>query len=67
MFTLTITYNPKENTLSVDGPIRDTVLTYGMLERAKDVVREFVAQQKTKRKQSGNVVEFRADEYISKN
>lgn len=39
MFEITIKYDEKENLFTVDGPLKHAILCYGMLERAKDVVR----------------------------
>lgn len=39
MFELTILYDEEKNIFSVDGPIKHSILCYGMLERAKDVIR----------------------------
>jgi len=42
VMTITIEDN---GAISVNGPIHDKILAYGMLESAKDAVREFLAQQ----------------------
>lgn len=39
MFEMTILYDEEKNTFSVDGPVKHKILCYGMLERAKDVIR----------------------------
>jgi hypothetical protein len=39
MYKLTIFYDEEKNVFTVDGPIRHSILCYGMLERAKDVIR----------------------------
>lgn len=41
---LLLTLN-KDGTLNVTGPIDDRVLCYGMLDYAKDVIREYQARQ----------------------
>jgi hypothetical protein len=42
VMTITIEDN---GTINVTGPIQDKILAYGMLESAKDAVREFLARQ----------------------
>lgn len=42
MYTLTIIYDEEENRLVCEGPIKHPVLCYGMLERAKDVIRDSI-------------------------
>lgn len=40
---LTITFNP-DGTVQVRGPLNNKVLCYGMLEAARDAVRDFEPQ-----------------------
>lgn len=40
MTKLTITLNAN-NSISVDGPLDNIVLCYGMIERAKDAIKDF--------------------------
>ena len=42
---VTVRYNTETKALNVDGPIQDRILTYGMLEMAKDIVHEFNLEQ----------------------
>ena len=42
VLTITIEDN---GSISVNGPIHDKILAYGMLEGAKDAIREFIATQ----------------------
>lgn len=43
---LTMTIIVEENgSISVNGPIHDKILAYGMLEGAKDAIREYIATQ----------------------
>lgn len=44
MVQLLLTLN-KDGTLNVTGPIDDRVLCYGMLDYAKDVIREYQASR----------------------
>lgn len=46
---LQITLDPLTSGLNVAGPIDNKVLCYGMLELAKDAVREFAGQKKQQR------------------
>ena len=43
--TLTLTYEPQTARIGVSGPINDKTLCYGMLESAKDAIREHCAKQ----------------------
>ena len=45
-FTLTITVE-ENGSINVNGPINDKVLAYGMLEGAKDAIREYIDTQAT--------------------
>ena len=49
---LTITLVPETGFVNISGPIKNKVLSYGMLESAKDALRDFheqaVAQQQAK-------------------
>lgn len=45
MLTLTITYDPQTAQIGVSGPINDKTLCYGMLESAKDAIRDHCAKQ----------------------
>jgi hypothetical protein len=47
---LTITYDPHSNQIGVNGPIEQKTLCYGLLESAKDAIRDHCA------KQSGGIV-----------
>ena len=42
VLTITIEDN---GSISVNGPIHDKILAYGMLEGAKDAIREYIATQ----------------------
>lgn len=46
MTKLTITLNAN-NSISVDGPLDNIVLCYGMLERAKDAIKDFTDNKKS--------------------
>lgn len=46
MFEITIFYDEEKNIFTVNGPIEHTILCYGMLERAKDVIRAGVKKSK---------------------
>jgi hypothetical protein len=46
MIQLTITYDPQTAQVGVSGPIGDKTLCYGMLESAKDAIREHCAAAK---------------------
>lgn len=39
MYELIIKYDQETNKFEVDGPLKHAILCYGMLERAKDIVR----------------------------
>jgi hypothetical protein len=39
---LKITFNPQTGQVSVDGPVEQKLLCFGLLELAKDAVRNFV-------------------------
>lgn len=41
---LVITYDPQNNQIGVSGPIDQKTLCYGMLESAKDAIRDHVAK-----------------------
>ena len=41
---LTITYDPQTAQIGVEGPIGEKTLCYGMLESAKDAIREHGAR-----------------------
>lgn len=43
MIELKIMFDPQTGQLQVGGPINDKILCYGLLERAKDMVRDFDA------------------------
>jgi hypothetical protein len=45
VITLTITFDPQTAQVSVSGPIDGKTLCYGMLEAAKDAIREHCAKQ----------------------
>ena len=49
MFVLTIMYDEEEDMLKVDGPIKHPILCYGMLGRARDVIKDY-ATKNAKRK-----------------
>lgn len=59
-FTLTLLFDARTGHLKVEGPIHMTVLCYGMLERAKDIVRSFENQQRRIVPASTVLPEFRA-------
>lgn len=40
MYELIIKYDEENNKLEISGPIKHPLLCYGMLERAKDVIRD---------------------------
>jgi len=42
---LVITYSPSSGACNVAGPINNKQLCYGIMELAKDAIRDFVAQQ----------------------
>jgi hypothetical protein len=44
MIQLTITYDPQSNQIGVEGPIGEKTLCYGMLESAKDAIRDHAAK-----------------------
>jgi len=44
MYELTIYYDEEKDVLKVDGPIRHPILCYGMMERARDVIKDLVDQ-----------------------
>lgn len=44
MIQLTITLDPQTSQIGVSGPINDKTLCYGMLESAKDAIREHCAK-----------------------
>ena len=47
---ITLKIELEENgSISISGPIHDKILCYGLLESAKDAVREHVAKEATKR------------------
>lgn len=45
MFQLTITYDPVNRQIGVSGPIEDKTACYGILESAKDAIREHHAKK----------------------
>jgi hypothetical protein len=45
MIQLTITLDPQTAQIGVSGPINDKTLCYGMLESAKDAIREHCRKQ----------------------
>lgn len=53
MYKLTITYDEEKNVLGLDGPIRHPVLCYGMLELAKDVIKDLSDIERKKKKKEG--------------
>lgn len=44
MLTLTITFDPQSRQINVSGPINDKTLCYGLLESAKDAIRDHCAK-----------------------
>jgi len=44
MIQLTITYDPTNRQIGVSGPIEEKTLCYGMLESAKDAIRDHCAK-----------------------
>lgn len=44
MIQLTITLDPTTAQIGVEGPVNDKTLCYGMLESAKDAIREHCAK-----------------------
>ena len=40
----------KKGGLKVEGPINDTILCFGLMEAAKDVIRGYAAQQRAQKK-----------------
>jgi len=45
MFTLTIDYDEAKDILKVEGPIKNAILCYGMLERARDIIKDTMDQR----------------------
>ena len=45
MIQLTITYDPTNRQIGVTGPIEDKTACYGILEAAKDAIREHHAKK----------------------
>lgn len=46
--TLTITLSIPDGVVKVTGPIHNKVLTYGMMERARDIIKDFSPKPKEK-------------------
>lgn len=46
MQTLTITFDETTGKLGLEGPIQNKILAYGLLELAKDGIRQFSEQNK---------------------
>ena len=42
---LTITFDQMSGTVNVQGPVENGIICYGMLEAAKDAIRNFAAQR----------------------
>lgn len=45
MIQLILTYDPQTNQIKVEGPIDEKTLCYGVIESAKDAIREHCAKQ----------------------
>jgi len=43
--TLTITFDQMSGAVNVQGPVENGIICYGMLEAAKDAIRNFAAQR----------------------
>ena len=41
MFVLKICYDEEKDGFKVEGPIKHPILCYGMLERARDVIKDY--------------------------
>jgi len=65
MFVLTIIYDEEEDMLKVDGPIKHPILCYGMLERARDVIRDYAT--KNAKKKTIEVIDPAVMEQMKKN
>lgn len=46
MFVMTIKYDDEQNQVSVDGPINNRLLAYGMLEMARDVIKDYTEKRR---------------------
>lgn len=46
-----IVYEPRTGAVSVTGPIQNKTLCYGMLEMAKDVIKDFSEKAAAEKKQ----------------